>query len=717
MQGTADYAVEANRFSVDPDHPNRIHLMATTFVNYSWIQIYLAAPGEAPIQEGVPYEGARDLEHAGSGDAVVDVVLASGGEDCDSTTGSFIVRDMEFDAGNTLLMRLDATITFACDSRPDVPAVIEYRLLTAANPINALVPSPAGFTPRWDAQSFGFPQTLVGSQGIERLVTYTAHGAAPVTVSDVAIEGVNAADWTVTQDTCSGATVAVGATCTVGVRLAPTIPGNLDAKLVVTSDATAAPSEMAMEGSALSPTTTTLTLLRNPNYFPQKPRVRVTVTPNPGGGEVCAVEPGHWDWKCVPIDADGITVFDANYMESLTGQLKGTFSGVGMYAASESAPKTQQQRNGSKTTLTSAVNPQEVTKGVILTATAERFENPDPLIGGTLSIVDETAGVTLATKPITMGPTLALTVPMSMGTHTLVARYTGWDVGANYQTVGPSQATLTQTVVADTKVDLTATGVDLATFYPAADGYRDTVRASGRLGERASVTFDVISKATGKIVRTEKLVDRPARGYGWSWDGRTAAGALLPAGAYTIRQTVVDGVANKIAVSNQVTLAGGTIAWKTITLTQTGSAFVASGTTPGGYAAVGGAYSKGGTVNSGSATGGYAAVVYGFTGPSAVAYRTVTMKVFGRTVAGAKVWEGIWNPSLGDEFDRGSYDTWGRGGTAYGGYPVTATGEDHRSSRSVFGVVEARFDPRMGGASGFDIEKVQMTIVYGSWAP
>jgi len=114
--------------------------------------------------------------------------------------------------------------------------------------------------------------------------------------------------------------------------------------------------------------------------------------------------------------------------------------------------------------------------------------------------------------------------------------------------------------------------------------------------------------------------------------------------------------------------------------------------------------------------GGYAAVVYAFTGPSAVAYRTITLRVYGMTSSGPQARIGLWNRTRGSMYNLLAYDAWAVAGPVSGADTTVADGEDHPSGRTIAADVRVR-NERIAGGSAFHVQKVQVTIVYGSWAP
>ena len=65
----------------------------------------------------------------------------------------------------------------------------------------------------------------------------------------VAVPG--AAALAITADTCAGASLAPGATCSVTVRFAPATAGAINASLIATSPITAATAQVAISGTGV----------------------------------------------------------------------------------------------------------------------------------------------------------------------------------------------------------------------------------------------------------------------------------------------------------------------------------------------------------------------------------------------------------------------------------------------------------------------------------
>jgi hypothetical protein len=99
--------------------------------------------------------------------------------------------------------------------------------------------------------SLSFAPQPVGSRSAAQTATLTNSGSTDVHVSTVSLGGPDPADFALTGDRCSGATVPSGASCSVGVVFAPGSPGTRTASLALADDATASPQSVALSGTAV----------------------------------------------------------------------------------------------------------------------------------------------------------------------------------------------------------------------------------------------------------------------------------------------------------------------------------------------------------------------------------------------------------------------------------------------------------------------------------
>jgi hypothetical protein len=109
----------------------------------------------------------------------------------------------------------------------------------------------AAFTPSATSLDFG-TQTL-GSASALHTVTVTNNGTANLTISTATLGGTNAADFAISTDTCSGATVHANNTCSVGLTFTPAAAGPRTASLTFADDAAGSPQAITLSGAGSNP--------------------------------------------------------------------------------------------------------------------------------------------------------------------------------------------------------------------------------------------------------------------------------------------------------------------------------------------------------------------------------------------------------------------------------------------------------------------------------
>jgi hypothetical protein len=114
--------------------------------------------------------------------------------------------------------------------------------LSGAGAVSGLVADPA---------PADFLNQPVGSAGPSKTITLKNTGDMPLNVASAAVEGPNAAEFTVTKNACTAA-VAAGASCDVAVRFAPTATGSRNASLNLTTDAPGRFSAVALTGNGVA---------------------------------------------------------------------------------------------------------------------------------------------------------------------------------------------------------------------------------------------------------------------------------------------------------------------------------------------------------------------------------------------------------------------------------------------------------------------------------
>lgn len=100
--------------------------------------------------------------------------------------------------------------------------------------------------------SLSFGQQAVGTPSSVLTETVTNTGTASMAIGTVTVGGTNAADFSTTSDSCSGGTVAPGATCSIGMRFTPGATGARAATLAIPDDAPGAPHTVPLSGTGVT---------------------------------------------------------------------------------------------------------------------------------------------------------------------------------------------------------------------------------------------------------------------------------------------------------------------------------------------------------------------------------------------------------------------------------------------------------------------------------
>ena len=135
--------------------------------------------------------------------------------------------------------------------------------------------------------SIGFGDQTVGTSSAFRTVTVRNAGSQPLAISGVALASGNTTDFATQSDSCTGANLLAGQTCSVQARFSPTATGSRATVLRFTDNASGSPHDVALTGTGVAPSPpmppsnafTIEGLLRNTNKGTAKLTVNV---PGPG---------------------------------------------------------------------------------------------------------------------------------------------------------------------------------------------------------------------------------------------------------------------------------------------------------------------------------------------------------------------------------------------------------------------------------------------------
>ncbi len=96
--------------------------------------------------------------------------------------------------------------------------------------------------------SLNFGTVAVGNTSSEQIVTVTNLNSITVTFTGFVFAGTAAGDYLISSNTC-GATIAGGASCSVGVEFKPTTTGKRSAKLNVKNNGGGSPASASLTGT------------------------------------------------------------------------------------------------------------------------------------------------------------------------------------------------------------------------------------------------------------------------------------------------------------------------------------------------------------------------------------------------------------------------------------------------------------------------------------
>lgn len=195
--------------------------------------------------------GATTVSNGTVGPVTFGTATISGVNAADFAVGSDTCSGETIAAGATCTVA--ATFTpAATGSRTaalSLPHGAEGSPLTVPLSGTGVVPAPGmGFSPT----GWTFGQIKVGMQSLSREVVITSTGSGPLSIGTVSFTGTGAAHYRAVTDSCTGASVAPGATCRIAVRAAPTTTGSKPAKLSVPTNAGTAAVSLGSYGATRS---------------------------------------------------------------------------------------------------------------------------------------------------------------------------------------------------------------------------------------------------------------------------------------------------------------------------------------------------------------------------------------------------------------------------------------------------------------------------------
>src|SRR5207247_2019141 len=135
--------------------------------------------------------------------------------------------------------------------------------------------------------SLTFSTQAIGTTSAAKTLTLKNTGTTTLTITGIAITGINARDFAQTH-TC-GSSLAAGANCSISVRFTPAVLGTRTAALSVTDNAAGSPQKVALSGMGVNGGTLTGYCVHG--QFVPLLGCRITSDPSPCPPHALAVDP------------------------------------------------------------------------------------------------------------------------------------------------------------------------------------------------------------------------------------------------------------------------------------------------------------------------------------------------------------------------------------------------------------------------------------------
>jgi hypothetical protein len=189
--------------------------------------------GSAPVGSSTPTQEVG-VSNSGSAPLTVSSLVITGANSADFAVKSSTCTSGAVQPGATCTITLSATPGAAgnrsatlviTDNAPNSPQNVALTV-TGTAPANATV----------EPSSLAFGTVRVGTTSATQTVTVTSTGGAVLSISGVSRSGSNARDFSIVSNTCSGAQLSQGQSCTVGVRARPRARGPRNAMLRISDN-------------------------------------------------------------------------------------------------------------------------------------------------------------------------------------------------------------------------------------------------------------------------------------------------------------------------------------------------------------------------------------------------------------------------------------------------------------------------------------------------
>lgn len=204
------------------------------------------------FEQGTSPEQVVTLGNSGDQPVLISDLVISGAD-----ADQFAVTASTCDAEIPVSESCAVTMTFS----PSVQGVKSADLVIASNAVPAsqsvaltgvglALTGPVIGT---DADGLAFPETIIGTSAATQTVVVTNSGDLALNISQIALGGIDPAEFELTESTCDTA-VPAGETCEISVAFTPSVVGSKVASLEITSDSTPELLSLSLSGvGAIAP--------------------------------------------------------------------------------------------------------------------------------------------------------------------------------------------------------------------------------------------------------------------------------------------------------------------------------------------------------------------------------------------------------------------------------------------------------------------------------
>jgi len=212
--------------------------MAANNVSHTFNAL-LAPPTGGALTAGTTYTTARMADASNAG---LDVF--GDGRGCNTSTGSMTVHEITLDGGGQV-SALSVTYEQHCEGA--TPALFGELRFQSSNGFKA---------DDVDHTSLDFGSQTPAVASAPMGVTITNSGTSNLVLGTAAFSGTASGDYSLSTDTCSGATVAATATCGLAIVFTPSTTGTRSASLSLTANTARGGAEITLTGDGAKSTST-----------------------------------------------------------------------------------------------------------------------------------------------------------------------------------------------------------------------------------------------------------------------------------------------------------------------------------------------------------------------------------------------------------------------------------------------------------------------------